>query len=141
MTNSGADGLKGSWRPIQYCQSRANLVLWVPFLQKQPPTDGRALQNVHLLTKRPTVPAATLCVLSWWAEQARSNRSQTRICNGPLKRVARDMAQSLSNATWIEAFIHRAPASWGRPQITPKQGSKDRKRPLSLPLHIHSHFQ
>jgi len=39
MTNSGADGLKGSWRTIHYCQSWANPVLWVPFLQKQPPAD------------------------------------------------------------------------------------------------------
>lgn len=45
------------------------------------------LQNVHSLTERQIVPAATLLshtVPSWWAEQARPNRSQTRICKRPL---------------------------------------------------------
>lgn len=44
----GADGLKGSWRPIHYHQCRANLVLWVPFLQKQPPTDRNSAERTFI---------------------------------------------------------------------------------------------
>lgn len=102
------------------------------------------LQNVHLLTERQIVPAATLLshtVLTWWAEQARPNRSQTRICKRPLNQAAQDTAYSLSNTTRIRAYIHHAPPSQESLQISPKQGSKDREWSLSLPLHIHSHCQ
>lgn len=40
----GADGSKGFWMPIHCHQCRANLVLWVPFFQKQPPTDGNSAE-------------------------------------------------------------------------------------------------
>lgn len=40
----GADGLKGFWMPIHCHQCRANLVLWVPFFQKQPPTGGNSAE-------------------------------------------------------------------------------------------------
>lgn len=48
MTNSGADGLKGSCRSIHYCQSRANLVLQAPFLQKQLPTDRTSAEYIFV---------------------------------------------------------------------------------------------
>lgn len=53
------------------------------------------LQNVYLLTKRPIVPVAILLlhtVFSWWEEQERWNKSQIRICMGPLNQTAQDMA-------------------------------------------------
>lgn len=53
------------------------------------------LQNVYLLTKRPIVPVAILLlhtVFSWWEEQERWNKSQIRICMGPLNQTAQDMS-------------------------------------------------
>lgn len=114
----GADGSKGSWVPIHCHQCRANLVLWVPFFQKQPPTDGNSaectfvneevLQPPHFHTQ--PLPCG----------QDRLSRSQTKTYNGPPYQAAQDTARSLLNATWIQAFIHHATLSQGGLQVTTK---------------------